>query len=231
MTQEELPDEIARYLDAPLAGRNETLAAEECLGRLLGNQDEDTKALIWALLEMIKRMQADFTAKELLLSELRDQLKAAKTTNIHNNLNQVAQAGEGNSAAAAAGERNMSNNINVGGSAIINIDSYLQNVTNTIGASDSLNSNEKTQLEALVKALGTALKPVEQSHKGETEAILEAAQRAVNVASKPAAERKKSILDLTASGLKAAAETVKDIAPLVLTTALEVCRFIQGLAD
>jgi NAD(P)-dependent dehydrogenase (short-subunit alcohol dehydrogenase family) len=43
--------------------------------------------------------------------------------------------------------------INVGGSAIINIDSVLSNVTQTIGAAPGLDSAQKSQLEGLVQSL------------------------------------------------------------------------------
>ena len=47
----------------------------------------------------------------------------------------------------------MGHKINVGGSAIINIDSVLSNVTQTIGAAPGLDSAQKSQLEGLVQSL------------------------------------------------------------------------------
>jgi hypothetical protein len=125
----------------------------------------------------------------------------------------------------------MAHNIYVGGHAIINIDVYQQYVTQAIGRSMGLNSDQKAELEKHVQSLTAQLKPIGESHADETAAILNALKQVTEAASKPAAERKKSMLELSAKALKDAAELVKDIAPTVLSTALTVGRFIVGLAS
>ncbi len=59
--------------------------------------------------------------------------------------------------------------------------------------------------------------------------IAEALEKAVANAAKPASDRKQSLLQLSAKGLKDAAELVKDIAPTILTTADLIAKFIVGL--
>jgi hypothetical protein len=127
------------------------------------------------------------------------------------------------------GDVHMGHKINVGGSAIINIDASLSNVMQTIGASAGLDSTQKSQLEALVQSLKTELEMLKASHADETKEIAEALEKAVTSATKPPHERKKSLLQLSANGLKEAAALVKDIAPNVLTTADTIAKFIVGL--
>ncbi len=126
------------------------------------------------------------------------------------------------------GEINMGHNINVTGPAIIAIDSTLNNVTQTIGAS-GLDAEQKSKLDAMVESLRTELNFIKASHPDETKEIASALEKAVAHASKPSGERKKSMLELSAKGLKDAAETVRDIAPGVLLTAGLIAKFVVGL--
>jgi hypothetical protein len=127
------------------------------------------------------------------------------------------------------GEIHMGNKINVVGPAIINIDSVLNGVTQTIGAAAGLDSVQKSELDALVKSLKTDLDQLKATHPDETHEIVGALEKAVANASKPPQERKPSLLQLSAKGLKDAAELVKDLAPSVLTTAGLIAKFIAGL--
>lgn len=123
----------------------------------------------------------------------------------------------------------MGHKINVGGSAIINIDSVLSNVTQTIGATPGLDSAQKSQLEGLVQSLRADLDKLAASHTDETKAIAEALEKAVANASKAPQDRKQGLLQLSAKGLKDAAELVKDVAPTILNTAHLISNFIVGL--
>jgi|SRR5882672_6072146 len=127
------------------------------------------------------------------------------------------------------GDINMGHNINVSGHAIVAIDSPLNNVSQTISAADGLSTVQKSQLEEMVKSLRTELDGLKTTHPDETKEIADAVQKAVAAASKPPEERKKSLLQLSANGLKEAAELVKDIAPNVLTTAGLIAKFVVGL--
>ena len=127
------------------------------------------------------------------------------------------------------GDVYMGHNINVGGSAIINIDSTMSNVTQTVGSAPGLDSAQKVQLEGMVQSLKAELDKIKASHADESKAIAEALEKAVANAAKPPAERKPSLLQLSAKGLKEAAELVKDTAPAILTTAGLIAKFITGL--
>ena len=117
----------------------------------------------------------------------------------------------------------------VGQSAIINIDSILENVTQTIGATSGLDSRQKTDLDTLVASLKADIEKIKTSHADEAQAITEALQKVVANATKPPQERKQSLLQLSTNGLKEAAELVKDVAPGLLQTAGLVAKFIVGL--
>jgi hypothetical protein len=127
------------------------------------------------------------------------------------------------------GDINMGHNINVSGPAIVAIDSTLNNVNQTISTADGLTTVQKTQLEEMVKSLRTELDGLKATHPDEAKEIADAVQKAVAIASKPPEERKKSLLQLSANGLREAAELLKDIAPNVLTTAALIAKFIVGL--
>jgi hypothetical protein len=123
----------------------------------------------------------------------------------------------------------VAHNINVGGPAIINIDSMLSNVTQTIGTAPGLDSAQKSQLEGLVRSLNADLDKVKATHPDEAKEIAEALGKAVGHATKPPHERKKSVLQLSAKGLIAATKLVKDIAPGILLTANLIAKFVVGL--
>jgi hypothetical protein len=63
----------------------------------------------------------------------------------------------------------------------------------------------------------------------EAKEIADALEKAVANAAKPSQERKNNLLQLSAKGLKEAAELVKDTAPSILTTAEQIAKFIAGL--
>jgi hypothetical protein len=127
------------------------------------------------------------------------------------------------------GDTNVQNNITVGGAAIINIDSTLNNVQQSIGCATSLSDSQKSDLEKLVVSLRAELDAIKSDHTEEAKAVSDALEKAVATAAKPQAERKKSLLDLSAKGLKDAAELVSDVAQKILTTATLIAKFIAGL--
>jgi hypothetical protein len=127
------------------------------------------------------------------------------------------------------GNLHMGHNIHVGGSANINIDSVLTDVTQTIGSAVGLDAAEKSQLNTMVAALGADLERLKATHAEESKAIAEALERAIANATKPKEERKQSLLQLSANGLKEAAALVKDIAPAVVTTAGLIAKFISDI--
>jgi hypothetical protein len=127
------------------------------------------------------------------------------------------------------GDTHVGHKINVNGPAIINIDSVLRNVTQTIGDSRGLNPLQKTELESLIATMHSQLKGLAASHAEETKEIVDALEKAVSKAAAPSPEKKRSLLELSAKGLKDAAELVRDIAPDVAITAGQIAAFILGL--
>lgn len=126
------------------------------------------------------------------------------------------------------GDIHVGHNVDVsGGSANISIDST--NVTQAIQLSNSLDAPQKAQLDQLVASLNAELEKLKVSYAEEKEAIETALKTAVTSATKPQAERKKTILQVSAKGLKDAADLVKDIAPTVIATADLIAKFILGL--
>lgn len=121
------------------------------------------------------------------------------------------------------------NHIQVGGSAVINIDSTLTNVTQTIGHAPGLDTVQRQQLDGLVAQLTVALTKAKASHPEECREIASALEKAIVHASKPVDERKPNFLQLSAKGLRDAAELLKDIAPDVIATATAVAKFITGI--
>ncbi len=125
------------------------------------------------------------------------------------------------------GDTRVENNISVGGSAIININSTLNNVSQAIGEAPGLNSTQKAELEGLVSSLRTEIDAIKASHVDEAREIASALEKAIATAAR--AEKKRSLLTLSAKGLKEAAELVADVAPKILATAMLIAKFITGL--
>jgi hypothetical protein len=127
------------------------------------------------------------------------------------------------------GEINMGHKINVGGSAIINNNSTLTNVTQTIEATTSLDSEQKKQLKSLIAPLTADLARLSKSHAEEVQEITSALAKVVAQAAKPPKDRKKGLLNLSAKGLKEAASLVKNIMPSILKSASLIANFINTL--
>jgi tetratricopeptide (TPR) repeat protein len=119
------------------------------------------------------------------------------------------------------------NEFNVGGDAIINIDSIVKNATQTIDKSSSLPDAKKQELSALVAELKSAMDGLGADYEEERKEIAAALEKAISKATQP--QPKKSLLEVSAKGLKAAAETVAAVAPAVLQTAARIAAFIVGL--
>ena len=92
-----------------------------------------------------------------------------------------------------------------------------------------LSPEQKSRLDGLVQTMKTDLEKLRVTHGAEAEQIAGALERVVANASKPASERKQSLLQLTAKGLQDAAELVKDTAPTILAAASSIAQFIAGL--
>ncbi len=200
-------------LDA--AGEWITRYAAKFSGRIITNFDEQRPMLSNAPLSYQKLVAKNYD--RAVFNHYSGEIKSTRIDNL------ILKS------AVQLGDTHVSNNINVGGSAIINIDSVLKDVTQTIGGAPGLDKGQKTELEGLVNSLKSDLESVRATHADEVKEITSALEKAVAHASKPPQERKKNILELSAKGLKDAAETVRDVAPAILSTAGLIARFIIGL--
>lgn len=121
------------------------------------------------------------------------------------------------------------NQISTGGSANINIDSTLTNVTQTIANSGSLAAPQKDELKSLVAAFEAELEKIAQTHAAETALIRSRLSETVAAATRPAEQRSKPVLEITSKGLTEAASTVGKILPGLLTSAGLIAKFVVGL--
>ncbi|MFQ5577523.1 MAG: hypothetical protein ACE5G8_11115 [Anaerolineae bacterium] len=95
----------------------------------------------------------------------------------------------------------------------VNIGSTLTNVTQQVGALAQAGPDDKAELEALLKQLEAALKELPAGKQEEAELVAEYTQELVAEAGKETP--KKTRLQISGQGLKKAAETLLDVAPLV----------------
>ena len=109
----------------------------------------------------------------------------------------------------------------------INIGSYLENVTQTINASSSLQPEKRQELAALVQELKGALEPVSKTNPEDSARVAETLELAVKEATK--AKPNPGFLKITAEGLKEAANALKDVAPAVLAVTGKVVQWLLGL--
>lgn len=113
----------------------------------------------------------------------------------------------------------------------LNIKSTLTNVQQTINAAADADASSREQLQALVAQLQQALEglPMEQQEQGEAVAL--SAQALVE--NSRAAVPNKTLLEISAQGLKKAAESLSAAAPGVVSLAAQIASAVlhmRGLA-
>jgi hypothetical protein len=127
------------------------------------------------------------------------------------------------------GAVHMGDNITASDNATIINRSSITNSSLTINSSPSLSPDQKSELTGLVKLIETELAAVRKTHADEAKMVDDAVNKAVVQAAKPAAERKKPFLELTATGLLQTAKLLADVAPGVVHGAGQLATFLQGL--
>ena len=96
---------------------------------------------------------------------------------------------------------------------IVNIGSTLSNVTQQVETMAQGSSDEKAELEELIKQLEAELKKLPADHQEDAEIVAEYTQDLVEEAGKEKPKTRK--LEITGEGLKKAAENLLGVAPLV----------------
>ena len=112
--------------------------------------------------------------------------------------------------------------------AIVNFKSTLTDVRQSVKAVPMADAAEKEELERLVVELSAALESL-SADKGElAEALARQTQGLIEEAKKE--QPNKTMLGISANGLKQAAETVADVAPNVLRVATQIADFVMKFA-
>ncbi len=112
--------------------------------------------------------------------------------------------------------------------AIVNFKSTLTNVRQTVKAVPTADEAEKKELERLVVELSTALESLSADKAELAEALAQQTQSLIEEATKE--KPNKTMLGISANGLKQAAGTVADVAPKVLQVATQIAEFVMKLA-
>ncbi len=108
--------------------------------------------------------------------------------------------------------------------AIMNFESK---VTQYIGANPNIDQSEKDELKELIKQLSSVLQEAPSDKSDETETITETAKQLVEAATKE--KPNKSMVQISASGLKQAAESIADVVPKVLGVVTQIVQFVYKI--
>jgi hypothetical protein len=131
--------------------------------------------------------------------------------------------------AAENSEITLGHKVTIGRDGIVNIDSGLSHVTQSLGAQGVLEPQILKDLEVRIAALVAELEKIKQSNADEVKAITTRLKETVEHATRPPNERKNSLLDISVKGLIDAANTVAEIAPSLVVAAKSFVDFVIGL--
>jgi Caspase domain len=111
--------------------------------------------------------------------------------------------------------------------AILNIKSELSNVSQSIGALPNADQAAKDELKRLIDQLSAALQKVPADREDDAAAVAETAKQLVDQATKD--KPNKTIIQITAEGLKSAAQNIAGVLPTVLPLATQIAAAIVKL--
>jgi hypothetical protein len=114
-----------------------------------------------------------------------------------------------------------------GGNNIVNVNSILSSVQQTIQANTFLDLSEREKLEQLLSDLEYELKNIPPENADEAEAVAETAKGLIEKATKE--KPNKPLVQISADGLKKAAENIAVITPKVLVAAQAIITFVMQL--
>ncbi len=112
--------------------------------------------------------------------------------------------------------------------AMLNIKSTLSNVAQRIGAAPHGDAATKAQLQALITQLSAELQQVPAEHARDAEAVAETAKVVVEQATK--AQPNKQLVQISAEGLKQAAQNLAAVLPTVLPLAQKIAEALRTVA-
>jgi hypothetical protein len=119
--------------------------------------------------------------------------------------------------------------INIGNNNIVNVDSTLTSVNQSVQANSYISPTAKQELESLLKQLIDSLKDVPAENRDDAEAVAEMAKSLIENATKE--KPNKPLVKISADGLKQAAENIAVIVPKVLLIAQAIISFVMTLSQ
>ena len=111
--------------------------------------------------------------------------------------------------------------------AIVNIKSTLTNVQQSVGEIRTDDMNARAELEKLIGQLSEALQKVPADKQEQAEAVAETAKALIHTAK--AEKPNKTMIQVTAQGLKLAAQNLAEIVPPVVTIASQIAIAVSNL--
>ncbi|MCS6880448.1 MAG: caspase family protein [Oscillochloridaceae bacterium] len=112
---------------------------------------------------------------------------------------------------------------------LLNIKSTLSNVSQSIGASPRGDAATKAQLQQLIEQLSAELQKAPAERASEAEAVAETAKAAVEQATK--AQPNKTLVQISADGLKQAAQNLAAALPAVLPIATQIADAVRKMSE
>lgn len=109
--------------------------------------------------------------------------------------------------------------------AIVNVDSVLTNLRQSVGAASAMDAAIREELSGLIDQLNQALEEISPDNAQEAEAVAWAAEQLVEAAIKDNPNRFK--IEITREGLMKAAKNIAAVMPIVLSIAEEIVATIQ----
>jgi methyl-accepting chemotaxis protein len=111
--------------------------------------------------------------------------------------------------------------------AIVNIKSTLTNVQQSVGDIRTDDLAGRAQLEQLIGQLSDALQKVPAGNQEQAEAVAETAKALVDTAT--ADKPNRTMINVTAEGLKMAAQNLAEVMPTVVTIAGQIALTVSNL--
>lgn len=115
--------------------------------------------------------------------------------------------------------------VHVHGGTGINIANVLTNSSQSISIFPGIDVSQRQSLESLIQQLQGELEKVPDERQDDAEAVATLAAQLVESAK----TNNKTLIDISADGLKKAATTLKEVTPTVLNISLAVIQFISQL--
>lgn len=122
----------------------------------------------------------------------------------------------------------MGNQISIGGDAIVNIDSSLENVRQMI-AKSSLDDDSQSVLSDLIASLRRELANAHEADRAKVQLLVRRVEEVAAEAAKPPAQRDSSLMQITAKGMLDAAAALAGVLPTAFKIVTSIAQFASGL--